>query len=85
MLITVKSRMDKTVNLSANVNISIIISVRNEKNEIKKLVDRLNNLTYLKSNFEIIIIDDNSTDSTLEELIKNTNGFQSRCSVFRLI
>ena len=69
--------MDKTVNLSANVNISIIISVRNEKNEIKKLVDRLNNLTYLKSNFEIIIIDDNSTDSTLEELIKNTNGFQN--------
>ena len=73
-LITVKNGFNKCVNTSDIVNISVIISVRNEENEIKKLVDRLNNLIYPKNNFEIIIIDDNSTDSTLDELLKNING-----------
>ena len=76
-LITVKNGFNKCVNTSDIVNISVIISVRNEENEIKKLVDRLNNLIYPKNNFEIIIIDDNSTDSTLDELLKNTIGFQN--------
>jgi len=68
--------MNINVNTSASVNISVIISVKNERGKIKKLVDTLNNLIYPKNNFEIIIIDDNSTDSTLEELHKNTAGFQ---------
>jgi biofilm PGA synthesis N-glycosyltransferase PgaC len=77
LLVTVKRGMNISVNTSANVNISVIISVKNEQGKIKKLVDTLNNLIYPKKNFEIIIIDDNSSDSTLEELIKNTEGFQN--------
>jgi cellulose synthase/poly-beta-1,6-N-acetylglucosamine synthase-like glycosyltransferase len=77
MVITVKRRLDKAVNISVYVNISIIISVRNEIEKIKELVDRLNNLIYPKNNFEIIIVDDNSLDSTLEELSKITAGFSN--------
>lgn len=77
LLIIVKRSMNINVNTSASVNISVIISVKNEQGKIKKLVDTLNNLIYPKNNFEIIIIDDNSTDRTLEELHKNTEGFQN--------
>lgn len=75
LFITVKRGIDKVVNISDKVNISIIISVRNEKEKIKELVDRLNNLIYPKNNFEIIIVDDNSSDSSLEELCKLTSEF----------
>jgi cellulose synthase/poly-beta-1,6-N-acetylglucosamine synthase-like glycosyltransferase len=74
VFITIKRVIDRVVNISDNVNISIIISVRNEKEKIKELVDTLNNLIYPKNNFEIVIVDDNSEDSSLEELLKNTTG-----------
>jgi cellulose synthase/poly-beta-1,6-N-acetylglucosamine synthase-like glycosyltransferase len=49
-------------------SISIIISARNESNNIKSLIKSLSQQTYPKDKYEIIIINDKSTDDTLIKL-----------------
>ena len=68
ILISLNTSPNKPVNISREVKISVIISVRNEKEKIKDLVDNLNNLIYPQSKFEIILVNDNSTDGTFEEM-----------------
>ena len=75
IIISIKRRIknvnqySEVVNISAGqVGFSIIIAARNEKENVKKLVNTLNNLIYPKDKYEVIIVDDNSTDGTLEEL-----------------
>ena len=46
--------------------ISVVIPTLNEKNNIKKIVDKLKNINLVK---EIIFVDDNSTDGTFEEIL----------------
>lgn len=46
------------------VNISVIIAARNEEKNISRLIDALNTQTYSKDFFEVIVVDDFSTDST---------------------
>jgi cellulose synthase/poly-beta-1,6-N-acetylglucosamine synthase-like glycosyltransferase len=50
------------------VNISIIIAARNEAENIELLLEALANLDYPPEKYEVIIVDDNSTDSTLEKI-----------------
>ena len=45
-------------------NISVIIPARNEEKNIRKLLTALENQTYPKEFFEVIIVDDHSTDAT---------------------
>ena len=47
------------------LNISIVISAKNEANKISSLLTSLKNVDYPMNNFEIILIDDYSTDQTL--------------------
>lgn len=47
------------------LHISIIISAKNEADNISSLINSLKNVEYPKNNFEIILVDDNSTDPTL--------------------
>ncbi|PJB15569.1 MAG: hypothetical protein CO118_02960 [Flavobacteriales bacterium CG_4_9_14_3_um_filter_32_8] len=49
--------------------ISVIIPVRNEADNIARCLDSLSNQNYNKANFEVIIIDDHSTDNTSEIVI----------------
>jgi cellulose synthase/poly-beta-1,6-N-acetylglucosamine synthase-like glycosyltransferase len=49
------------------LNISIIISAKNEVNKISSLLNSLKNVEYPKDNFEIIVVDDNSTDLTFSK------------------
>ncbi|HEY6625768.1 MAG TPA: glycosyltransferase, partial [Ignavibacteriaceae bacterium] len=50
------------------VNISIIIALRNEEKNVDGLVESLNQLNYPKENFEVIFVDDHSTDMTYDKL-----------------
>ena len=70
-------RPGKSHDCSNEIKISVIISVRNEEEKIKDLIDTLNNLIYPQNKFEIIIVDDNSTDGTFEELKLQTAGLNN--------
>lgn len=48
------------------VNLSIVIAAKNEENNITRIINSLLNQHFPKENYEIIIVDDNSEDSTFE-------------------
>ena len=47
--------------------VSVLIPARDEENVIERILQRMTELTYPKEKFEVIIIDDASTDSTGEK------------------
>src|SRR5690606_14347338 len=53
--------------------VSVIIAARNEADKIAKTINDVLAQTYPKNIFELIIIDDHSTDSTAE-IVKSYNG-----------
>lgn len=48
--------------------ISIIVAVRNEERNIRSLLESISNLNYPTNSFEVIIVDDHSTDKTIEAI-----------------
>lgn len=67
--------------------ISIIIPTFNRRNELEKCIRSINKLDYPKDKYEIIIVDNNSTDSTKEflESIKSKNikiGYEKKQSSY---
>lgn len=61
-----------------NTRVSIIIPARNEEENITNLLSDLVNQTYPKELFELIVVDDNSTDSTqqkVNEFINKAHGY----------
>jgi cellulose synthase/poly-beta-1,6-N-acetylglucosamine synthase-like glycosyltransferase len=46
------------------LNFSIIIAAKNESGNVKRLAESLNNIDYPKGNYEIIFVDDGSSDAT---------------------
>ncbi len=61
----------------ANMSLSVIMPVYNEKNYVLKIIDKVLSLDIVK---ELIVVDDCSTDGT-RELIKNTK-FDDRVKVY---
>ncbi len=58
--------------------LSLIIAAKNEEQNIYSLIDSLEKLNYPNENFEVIFIDDNSTDKTAELIqsrISNKNNY----------
>jgi len=53
-----------------DVNISVVIAVRNESSNILTLLKQVVSQDYSNTNFETIIIDDHSTDNTLQLINK---------------
>ena len=54
----------KPVPSAPSTKISIIIPARNEEDNIKSLLQSIANQTYPKELFEVIVVNDNSTDNT---------------------
>jgi len=48
------------------IRISVIIAARNEEENIGKLLESINSQTYTKDLFEVIVVDDHSTDNTVK-------------------
>ncbi len=63
------------------ITFSVVISAKNEEKNIPGLLKSLQNLEYPKNQFEIIIVDDNSNDNTLNIL----NKYLSQISNLRVI
>ncbi|MDA3860794.1 MAG: glycosyltransferase, partial [Melioribacteraceae bacterium] len=64
----------------SDLKISIIIAAKNEVSNIPNLISSLLNQNYSKENFEVIIVDDNSSDSTFkiaQEAIKDFDNFRT--------
>lgn len=57
-------------NKKSNTKVSLLIAARNEENNIKTLLQTINNQTFNKELYEVIIVDDNSEDKT-REIIKD--------------
>jgi len=57
-----------------NTFVSIIVPARNEEDNISNLIHSIQNQTYPKSCFELIIIDDCSTDQTAEIVKKYSDS-----------
>lgn len=62
---------------SEELKISIVIAVRNEEFTIEKCVNSLLNQNYNHDFFEIIIVDDHSTDNTIEVLRSLSEKFKN--------
>jgi cellulose synthase/poly-beta-1,6-N-acetylglucosamine synthase-like glycosyltransferase len=59
------------------VNISIVIAAKNESGNIGRLVDSLRNLDYPKDLFEVIFVDDNSSDNTYDKFKQETESVKN--------
>ncbi len=59
---------NKTIEGENNLFISVIVVVKNEINNIEKLLQSIEKQTYSKELFEVIVVNDASDDGTLELL-----------------
>ncbi len=70
----VSIQQKKGVENHQNTFVSIIVPARNEEDNISNLIHSIQNQTYPKSCFELIIIDDCSTDRTAEIVKKHSDS-----------
>lgn len=74
-----KSIQSNEFKYSNEINISIIVAAKNEERNIKNLLVSLSHLNFPKDNFEVIIVNDQSTDntnSTVKNFIKDIPNFR---------
>src|SRR5690606_8705269 len=58
---------------TTTIKISIVVAVRNEEKNIASLLESLIKQDYPKHQYEVILVDDHSTDGTIE-LLKNLSS-----------
>ena len=83
MLFSFKISNKESINEKDEVNISIVISAKNESKNINGLIEHLSNLEYPPESFEVLLVDDNSTDDTLN-LIREKTKHLASFSVFSI-
>lgn len=67
-------QISKRQTSTSKPKLSLIIAVKNEEKNINSLFDSLEQLNYPNENFEVIIIDDRSSDSTAELIQSRLSG-----------
>ncbi|MFZ2322335.1 MAG: glycosyltransferase [Ignavibacteriaceae bacterium] len=63
----------------SSIKLSLIIAAKNEEQNIDRLISSLEKLQYPEENFEVIFVDDNSTDGTyqlIKSRIANKNNYR---------
>lgn len=76
--ISIKKAFSKQTNQNSGQKISVVVAARNEENNIPVLIEALKNQNYDKDNYELIIVDDFSTDNTFSianELASSSKNF----------
>ena len=68
------------LDMESHTSVTIVIPVRNEEHIISNLLSDILNQSYPKQYFEVIVVDDHSTDSTYQEVVE----FQKRNPGFNL-
>ncbi len=74
-----RHQSERKFTISTKQKLSIIIAAKNEEDNIESLITSLEQLNYPEENFEVIIVDDNSTDNTAQLVrskINNKNNFR---------
>jgi len=67
------------------MKISVVIPVYNEEAMISSCLDSLINQNYAKKNYEIVVVNDGSTDSTLKIIKLKEKEAKKRKIQFRLV
>ncbi len=60
------------------LSVSVLVPARNEEHHIQKCLESLDRQTYPKALFEVVVIDDNSTDNTalvVQDYIRDKPNF----------
>lgn len=68
LIYSIKKVFNRSKNENDEVNISIVIAAKNEAGNIEQLLNTLRKLDYPANKYEMIVVDDNSADNTLEIL-----------------
>jgi cellulose synthase/poly-beta-1,6-N-acetylglucosamine synthase-like glycosyltransferase len=66
----------------ADPKVSVIIPTYNRKGELQTLLHSLSNQTFPANHFEVIVIDDGSTDGTREWLLEHKNQYGVAVSLY---
>lgn len=68
-----KLKIFKSSSFSMNVRVSLVIALRNEEINIEQLLESIINQDYPVDFLEIVLVDDHSTDTTLQKLTQFAN------------
>lgn len=77
IIYSLKKLNDGGKNGNYPVNISIIVAAKNEAENIDRLIDSVKRLNYPSELFEVIIVDDNSSDETFNKLKTKTESIKN--------
>ena len=77
MIYSLKRMNGAGKNENNQVNISIIVALKNEVDNINALIESIKSLDYQNEMFEVIFVDDNSTDGTLDILKSKTDTIKN--------
>ncbi|OFX17610.1 MAG: hypothetical protein A2033_09410 [Bacteroidetes bacterium GWA2_31_9] len=72
-----KKTLNNKSEKSKDLKFSIVIPFRNEEGNLEQLISNLANQDYPKKNYQIILVDDFSTDNSFEIAKKNAENYSS--------
>lgn len=67
-----------TVDLFYEPSVTFVVPAKNEEDNIRETIRRFGNVHYPKEKIEVVVINDGSTDRTLEEMRKGIADIQDR-------
>ncbi len=72
-----KSNSIKKADNTNKIKVTVVVAARNEERNISNCISSLKRLKYDKNLLQIILVNDNSTDSTRSMMMKETEGYEN--------